>query len=172
MYDPDNLFNEYGSGSHNSDGDDPFYGSGGNDPFSSSGGSDPFSNPWDDNSHSLGGSSFPGPDDGNPFSNPGNGDFQNRGKSKSPIRPARSGFLGSISDTIHDLSGTLPELWGIDMVLILVSLVGIISIVTNWSSVLLAVANAIYAMLSLITFVGVFIIVFLLLIFLLRRRRW
>lgn len=90
-----------------------------------------------------------------------------RGSGKRAIRPGRSFSFG-------DLSSRLPELWGLDLALTLVTIAGIYMIVTNLQSILLAIANVIYILLNGAMEVGVFLALGAAAIWFVfgRRRRW
>lgn len=45
----------------------------------------------------------------------------------------------------RDLAERLPDQWGVDLALLLITLVGVIAIFCNWSAVMLALAHLMYA---------------------------
>lgn len=77
---------------------------------------------------------------------------------------ARASFSGRLRG--------LPPLWGVDLVLILISVVGILLILNNLPVILLALAKFVFSILRFLFWLALLAGVVLLAIRLLRRRRW
>lgn len=77
-------------------------------------------------------------------------------------------------EVIRSRLDNLPELWGLDLVLGIASIIGVVLIVTNLDAVLLSIANLVYRLLSGTLQVGMFLLVIVVAAFFLfgRRRRW
>ena len=65
----------------------------------------------------------------------------------------------------------LPEYWGVDLVLILATMIGIVAIILNWNAVLLAIARFILGLVQSVIPIAIPIVVILVIYLMLRRRR-
>lgn len=76
--------------------------------------------------------------------------------------------------SLRDRLSSLPELWGLDLALIAVSIAGVAYILTNLDEILILIANLVYGLLSGAMEIGVVLVGIALLVFFLfgRRRRW
>lgn len=86
------------------------------------------------------------------------------GRGDSPARRRR------VCQSIRDLIERLPPLWWVDLMLILISLVGIIAILTHLPAVLLALAKMICSIISLLFGIVLWILLGAVALFCLRSR--
>lgn len=154
---PENRFHfDLGAGGSNFSGDDFGGGDFGADGFGGGDFSGDGHGGEDFGGDSFGGGGFGGGD----FGGDGFGGDQDITKQKQIFSTDTSGvketgfFRGRASGGVPSHGGSrwrenLPELWGVDLTLILISVIGMAVILLNLPAVLLSIARAIYAVLSL-----------------------
>ena len=81
------------------------------------------------------------------------------------------GFFTSIRLGLSDFSSRLPELWGIDLALILAAAAIIVWIVWNWDAILMTIAYWIYSLIHFALGISMFLILGALLLIIFTRRR-
>lgn len=101
---------------------------------------------------------------------------QSRGTRSAVVDGSGGSSTGQrVSQSMRGLIERLPSLWGIDLVLILISLVGIIAILTHLPAVLLALAKIICSAISLLFGAALLLVIGVVVLLWLRsphRSRW